>query len=402
MTTEARMSEGPIRILLVDDDEDDFFLTRDLLADFQDARFDLDWVSDVDQALEEMCRQKHDVILIDYNLGRTDGLTLLKTAIERGCAAPIIVLTGHGKRMVDLGAMQAGAAGFLEKSGLDAAHLERSIRYCLRQKEHADELDRRVRERTAELTRANEALQVEIAERLHAEEALRNAGRRKDQFLATLAHELRNPLVPIRNSLEIMRLDGDTPATVAANRSLIARQVKQLVRLIDNLLEIARISLGRISLKPEEANLARVVALAVEHVRPLIDAAGHSLCVSLPAEPIVIRVDPARIVQVLQNLLHNSTKYMEANGTIWLTLKREEAEVLLSVRDTGFGIPADMLHSVFEMFTQVNPHNERTPGGLGIGLSLVKSLVELHGGRVEAFSSGLGQGSEFQVHLPLR
>ena len=135
-----------------------YVLTRDLLADIQDSRFELDWVSDVDQALEEMCSQKYDLFLIDYNLGRTDGLTLLRTAIDRGCTAPIIVLTGHGKRAIDLGAMQAGAADFLEKSGLDAAHLERSIRYTLRQKQHSDELERRVHERTAELARANETL----------------------------------------------------------------------------------------------------------------------------------------------------------------------------------------------------------------------------------------------------
>ena len=147
------MDERPIRVLLVDDDEDDFILTRDLLDDSQDSRFELDWVSDVDRALDEMCSKKHDLFLIDYNLGRSDGLTLLRTAIERGCTAPIIVLTGHGKRAIDLGAMQAGATDYLEKARLDATLLERAIRYSIQQKHHTEELERRVRQRTEELAR---------------------------------------------------------------------------------------------------------------------------------------------------------------------------------------------------------------------------------------------------------
>ena len=395
------MDDRPIRILLIDDDEDDFVLTRDLLTDIQDSHFQLDWVSDVDQALEEMCSRKYDLFLVDYNLGRTDGLTLLKMAIDRGCTAPIIVLTGHGKRAIDLGAMQAGAADFLEKSALDATHLERSIRYSLRQQWHAEELERRVRERTAELARANQTLQVEIAERIRAERALREADRRKDQFLATLAHELRNPLVPIRNALEIMRLAGDAPATVESNRALIARQVKQLVRLIDDLLDFARLTVGTIRLMPEHIEISRLVARALESSRPFIDSAGHQLTVTLPDDPIVVRVDAARIVQVLHNLLHNAAKYMERGGSIWLTAERGDGQVLIRVRDSGFGIPADMLGEVFEMFTQVKRHRQLSPGGLGIGLSLVKMLVQLHGGSVEASSGGTGRGSEFLVRLPL-
>jgi signal transduction histidine kinase len=395
------MDDRPVRILLVEDDEDDFVLTRELLAEIPDSRFELDWVSDVDEALEEMGRQWHDLFLIDYNLGRTDGLSLLRQAIERGCTAPVIVLTGHGKRAIDLGAMQAGAVDYLDKSRLDAALLERSLRYSLRQKQHAVELERRVRERTAELALANEALQSEMAERLRVEQALRDANRRKDEFLATLAHELRNPLVPIRNALEIMRLAGDAPRTVEENRALIARQVKQLVRLIDDLLEIARISLGTLRLKRESVDLARIIALAVESVRPLIDSRRHRLTVSLPDSSIVMHADPTRLVQVLQNLLSNAAKYTEPGGNIWLTAERDGREVLLRVKDTGPGLPADMLSGVFEMFTQVSQTRERTPGGLGIGLSLVKTLVELHGGRVEAKSAGPGQGSEFWVRLPL-
>lgn len=393
------MEDRPIRVLLVDDDEDDFVLTRDLLMDIPDQHFLHDWVSDTDQALEEMCDQKYDLFLVDYNLGRTDGLTLLKLAIERGCSAPIIVLTGHGKRAIDLGAMQAGAADFLEKSGLDAAHLERSIRYSLKQKRHAEDLERRVHERTAELTRANQSLQIQIAERSRVEKALREADRRKDQFLATLAHELRNPLAPIRNALEIMRLAGEAPEIVEANRVLISRQIKHLVRLIDNLLDFARMTLGTIRLSREKVDVALLVTKAVENSRPFIDSAGHNLTVSLSKEPIVVNVDSARIVQLLQNLLHNAAKYMERGGSIWVTVERASDHAVLRVKDSGFGIPTDMLEKIFEMFTQVEKHQECAPGGLGIGLSLVKTLVQLHEGSVEATSAGPGRGSEFIIRL---
>jgi signal transduction histidine kinase len=395
------MAERPVRILLVEDDEDDFVLTRDLLADIPDSQFELDWVSDVDQALEEMCRNKHDLFLIDYGLGRIDGLSLLKSAAERGCTAPIIILTGHGRRAIDLGAMQAGAADFLEKSRLDSALLDRSIRYCLQQKRHADDLERRVRERTVELALANQSLQAEVQERARVEEALRLADRRKNEFLAMLAHELRNPLVPIRNALEIMRLMRNELSVVETNRALIERQVRQLVRLINDLVDVSRISHGTIQLRREPIDLGRVVASAIENARPLIDNAGHELVVSLPDQPIVMCGDPTRLVQVLQNLLNNAARYTERRGRIWLSAERVNDEVVIRVKDEGIGIPADMLEQIFEMFTQVDRPHEQARGGLGIGLSLVKTLVELHGGSVKAFSAGPGQGSEFVVRLPL-
>jgi signal transduction histidine kinase len=394
------MVDRPVRILLVDDDEDDYVLTRDLLADIPDCRFELDWVSNVDDAIEEMCRNKHDLFLIDHGLGRIDGLSLLRKAVERGCTAPIIVLTGNGKRALDLGAMQAGAADFLDKWRLDAALLDRSIRYSLKRKNRADELETLISERTAELARANQTLQAEIVERSRVEAALRQAHRRKDVFLATLAHELRNPLVPIRNALEIMRLAGGDPATNERSRSIIERQVKQLVRLINDLIDVARISRGTIQLKREQVDLAQIVVLAVESVKPLISDAGHDLTVSVPDVPIVLYGDSTRLVQVLQNLLNNATKYMEPDGKIWLTVNLGDADVSIHVKDTGFGIPADRLGGIFEMFPQVDPPGESNQGGLGIGLSLVKTMVELHGGKVQAFSAGPGQGSEFVVRLP--
>ena len=198
-----------------------------------------------------------------------------------------------------------------------------------------------------------------------------------------------------------MRLAGDSPETVESNRVLIARQVKQLVRLVDDLLDIARISFGSIRLQREPVEISRIVSLAVESTRPLIEGGCHCITVTLPEEPIVVSVDNGRMVQVLQNLLQNAVENMDSGGSIWLSVEHSDGEVLLRVKDTGTGIPSDMLHEVFEMFAQVNQSHERSLGRLGIGMSLVKTLVQLHGGTVEVFSAGPGLGSEYCVRLPL-
>lgn len=395
------MNETPIRIMLVDDDEDDYVLTRDLLADIPDFQFELEWLSDVDAALEEMSRGERDLYLVDYRLGRLDGLDLIREAVARDCPAPIILLTGLSERAVDLDAMRAGAADFLEKDGLNSVLLERSIRYSLQERRHAESLERRVRERTAELARANKALREQIADRARAEEALRAANRRKDEYLSTLAHELRNPLVPIRNALEIMKLAGNAPEIVETSRAMIERQLKHLIRLIDDLMDVARISRGLIKLKFDSVEAARVVSEAVESVRPLLANVGRELSVSVPNESLVLRADPARLAQVLYNLLHNAIKYTGPGGRIQLTAQRDGDAVVFRVKDDGLGVPAEMLGEIFEIFTQVARTDGVVASGLGIGLSLVKTLAELHGGQVEARSDGPGQGSEFTVRIPL-
>ncbi|APW64277.1 hybrid sensor histidine kinase/response regulator [Paludisphaera borealis] len=395
------MHDRTIRLLLVDDDEDDYVLTRDLLADIPDIRFELDWISDAETALEEMARGRHDLHLIDYSLGRLDGLGLIHAAVARGCTTPMILLTGLGDRTIDIGAMRAGAADFLEKWHLDARLLERSIRYSLQEKEHADDLERRVRERTTELARTNVALEAQIAERIRAEEALRAADRRKDEYLSTLAHELRNPLAPIRNALEIMRLAGNAPATVEASRAMIDRQVKHLVHLIDDLMDVARISRGLIKLKIDAVDVGYVVSTAVESVRPFVNKAGHQLVVVVPEAPMTLMADATRLAQILQNLLHNAAKYTAPGGEIRLSAGREGEDVVFRVKDNGRGVPEDMLEKIFESFTQVSRSGDEVASGLGIGLSLVKTLVELHGGRVDARSDGPGKGSEFTVRIPL-
>jgi PAS domain S-box-containing protein len=243
-------------------------------------------------------------------------------------------------------------------------------------------------------------IMVDVTEKNRAELALRDADRRKDEFLATLAHELRNPLAPLRNGLEILRLGG-SDRDRAPVYQMMDRQVQHMVRLVDDLLELSRITRGLIELRRERLDVATVVRDAVETSRTLIETAGHQLTVSLPDEPLLIDGDPVRLAQVTANLLNNAAKYTDRGGHIWLTVERRGAEAAVSVRDDGIGISAEMLPHVFEMFTQVHRSRRLTEGGLGIGLSLVDTLVKMHLGRVTARSDGLGKGSEFTVHLPL-
>jgi PAS domain S-box-containing protein len=241
----------------------------------------------------------------------------------------------------------------------------------------------------------------DITERARVEAALREADRRKDEFLATLAHELRNPLAPIRNSLHILRVTGPKDPAVDRVRDILERQVNHMVRLVDDLMEISRITRGKIDLRQEPIELAAVIGSAVETSKPGIDAAGQDLVLSIASEPLPLVADPVRLAQVFANLLNNASKYSEARSTIWVTARSEDSHAVVSVRDSGIGIAPDMLERVFEMFAQAESSVPRAQGGLGIGLTLARSLVEMHGGTIEAKSAGPGRGSEFIVRLPL-
>lgn len=238
-------------------------------------------------------------------------------------------------------------------------------------------------------------------ERVRAAAALREADRRKTEFLATLAHELRNPLAPIRNGLQIIGRKVDDPATIAQVRDMMERQLTQMVHLVDDLLDIARITHGQIELKKEKVALKDVVASAVESNLPLIEASRHVLTIDIPDAFPLLDLDPTRIAQVLSNFLNNAVKYTPSGGQIALSAKQDSDEVVITVTDTGIGIPAESLSSVFEMFSRVEQNVSRAQGGLGIGLSLVRKLVELHGGTVTVDSAGTGLGSSFTVRLPL-
>jgi PAS domain S-box-containing protein len=229
-------------------------------------------------------------------------------------------------------------------------------------------------------------------------EAARDSDRRKEEVIATLAHELRNPLAAIHNSMQLLDADGVDPAILGEVREVIARQARHMKRLIEDMLDMTRISRGTLSLRKEPVELADVIARAVEDVRPLVDTRGHRMEVSQPEGPLVIHADPTRLEQVLTNLLTNAAKYTERGGRIELTAAREGDELLIRVRDTGIGLKPEALSGLFDLFSQVNTNADRS-GGLGIGLALVKSLVQLHGGSVSAHSDGPGRGSEFVVRL---
>jgi PAS domain S-box-containing protein len=229
---------------------------------------------------------------------------------------------------------------------------------------------------------------------------LREADRHKDEFLAMLAHELRNPLAPIRNSLHIMKQPGARGEVLVRVRDMAERQVLHLARLLDDLLDVARISRGRIELHKEVVDMASVVNHTVETSRPLLEERRHELTVSLPPDPVTVEGDPARLEQVLTNLLNNAAKYTDPGGHLWLAVQREGDEVVLRVRDNGIGIAPEMLPRIFDLFVQAERRLDRAQGGVGIGLTLVKKLIELNHGTIEAFSAGLGQGSEFVVRLP--
>jgi PAS domain S-box-containing protein len=242
---------------------------------------------------------------------------------------------------------------------------------------------------------------VDITDRKRAEDALREADRRKDEFLGILAHELRNPLAPLRNALEILKLDASKPSTLEQVRAMMERQLEQMVRLVDDLMDTSRIATGKLALRKERIELAAVLQSAVEEARPLIERHRHELALSFPPRPIHLNGDFTRLAQVFSNLLTNAAKYMEPGGRIQLSAEGQGRDVVVKVRDAGTGISADMLDKIFEPFVQADHSLERTHGGLGIGLSLVRRLAEMHGGSVKAYSDGPGHGSEFTVRLPV-
>ncbi len=242
---------------------------------------------------------------------------------------------------------------------------------------------------------------VDITERMKAEEALKTADRRKDEFLATLAHELRNPLAPVRNAVQVLRMaDGDGEMSRAAIE-MIERQSSQMVRLIDDLLDVSRISRGKITLRKEQVELTAVVQQAIEAAQPLFAEENQQLTVDISKDPIYLAADSIRLAQVVGNLLNNACKFTPRGGRVHVSVEQLDSQAVVRVRDSGIGIAADQLPGIFEMFSQVDTSLERTRQGLGIGLNLVKTLVEMHGGTVEAQSEGEGRGSVFTVCLPV-
>ncbi len=242
---------------------------------------------------------------------------------------------------------------------------------------------------------------TDITARERLQEDLERAHRNKDEFLATLGHELRNPLATVVNAVNLLKQAGTDEGLLHDVRDMIERQARHMTRLVDDILDVSRISQGKITLDRAPIELAPAIRRAVDAARPLIEGRQQDLSVSLPAEAIWLEADPIRVEQILVNLVSNATKYTGAGGRIWVMASRIDDEAVITVRDTGVGIEPEMLPRIFEMFAQQGRTLDRSEGGLGVGLTLVKRLAELHGGRVEAASPGVGRGSEFTVRLPI-
>jgi signal transduction histidine kinase len=310
--------------------------------------------------------------------------------------ADVTTVTGDGPPEGHLRAMRAiGARSYVSVPLRSRRELLGVLTFATARGSRAyDEADLRAAEDLAHRT----VIAIENADLVRA---LKESDRRKDEFLAVLSHELRNPLAPIRNAVQILHAKGPPAPELQWARDVIDRQVAQMARLVEDLLDVSRINQGKIELRREPVELASVIRDAVEASRPLVEKWGHDLSVTMPPEPVVLDADPTRLAQVLANLLNNAAKFTPQGGRISLTVEREGGDVVIRVRDNGVGIPADMLSHVFEMFRQVGPSVEGTQGGLGIGLTLVQRLVAIHGGTVEATSEGAGKGSEFIVRLPV-
>jgi len=372
------------RLLILGPTRRDVALTERLLAD---AEIECQLCND----MAELCREIErgvGAILLTEEVAQAGADAQLEASLDAQPAwsdLPILLLTAQGadSLTVDRLLQTLGNVSLVERPTRLAA-LTSTVLSALR----AREKQYQIRDYIEALERAGRAL-IE-------------SDQRKDEFLATLAHELRNPLAPIMNAAQLLGVAQPTEATVRWSREVLDRQVRQLTRLVDDLLDISRITRGKVELRRERIDLASIVRSSIETSRPLITAAQHQLEVHLPEAPIELDADPARLAQVFGNLLNNAAKYTPAQGRISISVEKEsEREVAVRVRDSGIGIPPEMLSRVFEMFTQVEEALERTQGGLGIGLTLVRRFVELHSGSVSATSAGRDRGSEFVVRLPL-
>ena len=414
----------PVNVLLVDDQPSRRLTYRAVLEPLGEKLYEAESGED---ALRLLMRHDFAVILLDVNMPGMDGFETASLIHQhpRFAKTPIIFVTAVNVDDMDrLRGYALGAVDYvmvpvipeilrskvmvlcelhrkrrdLQKANEALAQANDALRV-----EKARELERlneSLRNANHALGQRNEALQAEVEERARVEGRLREADRRKDEFLAMLSHELRNPLAPLQNALAVRRLD---PAAAGDPlQDMMERQLGQLVRLIDDLLDVARVSKGKINLQRRDTTLEHVLQTALDASRPLIEAQGHRLEIELPPQPVALHADPERLAQVFANLLNNAAKYSEPGGTISLHAGSDGEGLHVRVRDTGMGLEADEIERIFDLFAQLERGASQAQGGLGLGLTLVRELVDMHGGRVRVESAGSGKGSEFRVDLPLQ
>ena len=395
-----------INVLIVDDEPKNLAVLETVL---DNPEYRLVRAESADQALLALVAEEFALLILDIRMPNMDGLQLAQMIKERKKTAnvPIIFLTAYyneDQHVID--GYKSGAVDYLHKP-VNASVLRSKVAVFADLYRKSRELEsvnrsllaevqqRRVAEQ--QLLDLNQTLEQRVAERT---QALHEADGRKNVFLATLAHELRNPLAPIRTAARLLESPYMSHVELQRSRAIIARQVTHMATLLDDLLDMSRFSSGEISLRKVDISLQQVLDAAIETAQPLIDAKKHSLQIEVPSSPILVHVDPIRLSQVVSNLLTNAAKYMDPGGQIVLGCRVELASLELFVSDTGIGLEPEMCTKVFDVFVQAEPAKERAQGGLGIGLALVKALVELHGGEVDVQSDGRNQGCQFTVKLP--
>jgi signal transduction histidine kinase len=380
------------RILLVDDDPA-LLTSLSAALRLREPNAIVDRAESAAAALRHIEAHDYDAIVTDIKMPGMDGLSLLAELRRKIPEVPTLLITGHGQHDLAVQALRGGAFDFIQKP-IDRDYFIASLSRAVQVRQ----LSRQVESQKRDLERHAATLERTVAERTRQ---LQEANQSKDKFLAMLAHELRNPLATIRSAVELLFLcTADDPARQEA-QDAISEQVRHMVRMLDDLLDISRITRNRITLETELLDCRTVVDKSVRALRPVFEECRHTVEVAMAEGPLNVLADHTRLEQVVVNLLNNAAKYTDPGGHIRVRLEAVDGSGVLSVQDNGIGISPEMLSRVFELFAQVDDSLHRSQGGLGIGLSLVKNLVEMHGGTVEAASDGENRGSTFTVRLPL-
>jgi signal transduction histidine kinase len=424
-------NDNKVSILLVDDQPARLLTYQSVLSELGQ---NLVCVGSGVEALQKLMKEEFAVVLMDVSMPDMDGFEAARLIHDhpRFERTPIIFVTGvHVSELDRLTGYKLGAVDYVSipvvpeilRSKVavlvelyckrrELRELNRNLARANEQLSQAnvtlqaeknrelEALNATLQRANEELERANRKLQNEVAERARVEHALQEADRNKDEFLAMLAHELRNPLAPILNAVQLMRMKP-SEQQLQWCQDLIGRQLADLTRLVDDLLDVSRITRGKITLAREPVELANVVRRAVETVQPLIQERGHDLVMEIAPESLKVSADPMRITQAIANVLGNAAKYTEPGGHILLSCAQRDGSAEIHIRDNGIGIAAELLPRIFELFTQLDRRSGHSSSGLGIGLALVRRLVEMHGGSISAHSAGAGLGSEFVITLPV-
>lgn len=374
------LENNKINVLLVEDDEDDFILASSLLHEIQTGTFEPVWAKTYEEALDKISEDCFDICLLDYRLGKHNGLELLRELRTRGYDCPAILLTGQGDQEVDIEAMKTGAADYLVKSQISAANLERSIRYAIQQKQMEDERIKRIRDQEA---------------RAQAEAA----NKAKDDFIAMVSHELRTPLNAMLGWVGILRSNKGNEEVYARAIDAIERSAKAQNALVADLLDISRISSGNLWIEKQPVHLASIIEPVLDAAYPAAREKSIEIDARIEKSAKWVNGDPNRLQQVVNNLIQNALKFTPEGGRITVTLNYRDGKALLSVSDTGKGIGPDFLPFVFDRYRQAKGKQRRA--GLGLGLAIARHIVELHGGSIKAESEGEGKGSTFSLVLPV-